>query len=281
MIDRVTLFLSSLVLVLSACGLSEPDVPRVLYFDPPEGRVQGDPNRVFIEHQYIVKLRPDGYDLSEREHYTGDFMFYQNHAWNPDDEVIYVYRVNYKPSEHWLVSLSVPGGELEAVSRLPPHGKRGRSSYSPLFAYDTRNETLVVADAQNPCGARLRNIWYVYDTKDDDWATYKLDNYAFTTLDFDRSTGNFFGVGAHSKKGELVVTLDATGNVLSETKIDLCAALQPSQFGYERQFFRSQLVDGSVHIYRHLYYGKHAEAAPYWGRQLYTVDVETGAIELR
>ncbi len=281
-INRATLLTSVLTISFAGCGLSEPDVPRVLYYDPPEGRIQGDPNRVFIDHQYIVKLRPDGYDLSQRERYTGDFVFYRNHAWNPDDEVIYVYKNNYKPSEHWLMSITVPGGDLEAVSRLPELKKHSTSGYSPMFAFDSRSRKLATVDAQQrPCGGAFKNIWYVYDVDGDDWSTHELNNYRFTTLDFDKSTGNFVGVGNSFEKGGLVVSLDATGNVLSETKSDLCAELQPRQFGYEQQYFHSQLVDGTVFIYRHLYYGKYAEGERFWERQLYTVDVATGAVERR
>ena len=277
--NRVTLTLS--LLALAGCGLPEPDVPRVLYFDPPDGRVQGDPNVLFNDHQYIVKLRPDGYDLSEREHYTGDFMFYQSHAWNPDDQVIYVYKANYKPSESWLMSISVPGGDLEAVSALPEYRRHRNTGYSPLFAYDSKNKALVTVDAQRPCGGAFKNLWYVYDIDSDDWTMHELDNYAFTTLDFDRAIGHFVGVGHHFKRGEFVVRLDATGRILSEAKSDLCGELEPRQFGYERQYFRSQLVDGTVRVYRHLYYGKHAEGERYWERQLYTVDVATGITKRR
>ena len=266
-------------LVLGGCGLSEPEIPRVLYFDPPNERIQGDPNRVFADHQYIVKLRPDGYDPSERQRYIGDFMYYRNHAWNPDGEVIYVYKVNYKPSQTWLMSISVPHGELEAVSQLPKD-RRG-SNYSPLFAYDGINNVLATVDAQGPCGGRLKSVWNVYDIDSDTWDEHALDGYAFTTLDFDPSSGNYVGVGFRRGGERIVATLDVAGNVITELEGDLCAVLEPRQHGFEQNFFRSQIVDGIVHIYRHLYYGRHAEGDRYWERQHYTVNIATGVTERR
>ena len=265
-----------MVSMLAGCGSSEPEVPRVLYFDPPNELIQGDPNRVFADYQYIVKLRPEGYDLSERQRYKGDFISYRNHAWNADDEVIYVYRVNYKPSQTWLMSISVPAGDLEPVSRLPKD-RRG-SDYSPLIAYDQRNNVLATTDAQGPCGGRLKNIWNVYDIDGDTWTEYQLDGYAFTTLDFDPNTGNYVGVGFRQGGDKIVATLDAAGNVIAAVESDLCAILEPRQHGFERDFFRSQVVDGMVHIYRNVYYGKHAENGSFWERQYYLVDVASGTV---
>ncbi len=42
--------------------------------------------------------------------------------------------------------------------------------------------------------------------------------------------------------------------------------------------FQSRIVGGKVHIYRHVYFGKHAEGGRYWERQRYQVDVNTGEI---
>ncbi len=266
-----------LALLVGGCGLSEPEVPRALYYDPPDERIEGDPNRVFASNQYIVKLRPGGYDLGDRQRYTGDFMYYRNHAWNPDDKVIYVYKVNHKPSETWLMSISVPDGQLAAIARLPKD-QRG-DNYSPLLAYDIDKKLLASTDFQGPCGGRLKNIWNVYDVGANTWAEHELDGYAFTTLDFDPGSGHYIAVGFRQRGKKVVATLDVAGNIISEVESDLCAALEPRQHGFEQNFFRSQLVGRVVHVYRHIYYGRHAEDGPFWERQHYTVNVDSGDIE--
>lgn len=262
--------------VMPGCGLDDPQVPRVLYFDPPNELVEGDPNSAWLAHQYVVRMTPDGYDTADRKRYDGDPVYIRNNAWNPDDQLIYAYRANFRPGETWLMGVSVPGMKTEALTAIPARTRGG--SFSPLFAYDTRSRRLAAADAQRPCGGQLTNIWYVYDVASGDWSEYSLDGYAFTTLDFDESRGSYVGVGFQFGAGRIVVRLDGEGKVLSRAEADLCNALEPRSHGYERVYYQSQIVDGVVQVYRHVYYGKHAKDGRYWERQRYLVDIETGAV---
>jgi hypothetical protein len=261
---------------LCACGLSDPEVPRAFYYDPPNELMGRDRSATWSNHQYVTRLTQDGFDTANLTRFTGEPLYYRNNAWNPDDQVIYAYKVNYKPSQTWLMSVSVPGLKREAVARIPDH-PRGHS-FSPLFAFDETRNQLVVADAQSPCGGQVTNIWYVYDVKSGEWAKNALDRYAFTTLNYDASEDNFVGVGFEFGEGRVVARIDSSGNVLSQVKADLCDALEPRQFGYEQIHYQSRIVDGVVHIYRHVYFGKHAEDGIFWERQRYLVDIASGDV---
>lgn len=262
--------------VLYACGLSDPEVPRAFYYDPPNELMERDRSDTWRSHQYVTRLTQDGFDTENAAHYTGEPVYYKNNAWNPEHEVIYGYKVNYKPSETWLMSVSVPGLKREAIARIPEH-PRGHS-YSPLFAFDDSRDQLVVADAQAPCGGKVTNIWNVYDVSSKSWSENTLDRYAFTTLNYDSSEDNFVGVGFKFGEGRVVARIDSSGKVLSQVEANLCDALVPRIHGYEQIHYQSQIVDGAVHIYRHVYFGKHAENGVFWERQRYRVDIESGDV---
>ncbi len=261
---------------LSACGLSDPEVPRAFYYDPPNELMGRDRSATWSSHQYVTRLTQDGFDAADVTRYTGEPLYYRNNVWNPDDQVIYGYKVNFKPSQTWLMSVSVPGLKHEAVTRIPDHPDG--HSFSPLFAFDDRRNQLVVADAQSPCGGKVVKIWYVYDVNSGEWVKNALDGYAFTTLNYDASEDNFVGVGFKSGEGRVVARIDSSGNVLSQVKADLCDILEPRQHGYEQIHYQSQIVNGVVHIYRHVYFGKHAEDGIFWERQRYLVDIASGDV---
>jgi hypothetical protein len=174
------------------------------------------------------------------------------------------------------MSISVPDHELEAVTRIPDHP--GGHSFSPLFAFDDTRNQLVVADAQAPCGGKVANIWFVYDVESGEQARRSLDGYAFTTLNYDASEDTFVGVGFKFGDGRVVARLDSSGNVISRVEADLCSVIEPRQHGYEQVHYQSQVVNGVVHVYRHVYYGRHAEEGIYWERQRYLVDIASGAV---
>ena len=270
----------SLVLIplaaFSACGLSDPEVPRAFYYDPPNELMGRDRSATWSNHQYVARLTQDGFDAADTTLYTGEPLYYRNNAWNPDDQVLYDYKVNYKPSQTWLMSVSVPDLNQKAVARIPEH-PRGHS-FSPLFAFDDTRTQLVVADAQSPCGGQIANIWYVYDVNSGEWAKSSLDGYAFTTLNYDGNEDSFVGVGFKSGGGRVVARIDRLGNVVSQVEANLCDALEPRQHGYEQIHYQSQIVDGVVHIYRHVYFGKHAEDGVFWERQRYLVDIASGEV---
>jgi len=261
---------------LSACELSDPEVLRAFYYDPPNELMGRDRSATWSNHQYVTRLTQDGFDPVDVTRYTGEPLYYRNNVWNPDDQVIYGYKVNYKPSQTWLMSVSVPGLKQKAVARIPNH-PRGHS-LSPLFAYDDRRNQLVVADAQSPCGGQIANIWYIYEVNSGEWAKNTLNGYAFTTLNYDASEDNFVGVGFKSGDGRVVARIDSSGKVLSQVKADLCDILEPRLHGYEEIHYQSQIVDGAVHIYRHVYFGKHAEDGVFWERQRYLVDIGSGEV---
>lgn len=264
------------LVVLCACGLSDPEVPRAFYFDPPNESMAADRSATWSQHQYVARMTPGGFDTTNLQPYSGESLYYRNNAWNPEDRVIYGYKVNYKPSETWLMSVSVPNHKLKAVSKIPDH-PRGYS-FSPLFAFDNMRGHLVVADAQNPCGSKFTNIWYTYDVNADTWMNNSLDKYAFTTLNYDPVADNFVGVGMKFGQGRFVVRLDHSGNLLNQVESDLCEAMEPRIHGYEQIHYQSQILDGVVHIYRHVYFGRHAKDDVYWERQHYTVNIASGAV---
>lgn len=259
-----------------ACGLSDPEVPRAFYYDPPNELMGRDRSATWSNHQYVTRLTRDGFDVANVTRYTGEPLYYRNNAWNPDQRVIYGYKVNYKPSQTWLMSVSVPDLKREAVARIPEH-PRGHS-FSPLFAFDDTRNQLVVADSQSPCGGKIANIWYVYDVSSGRWSENTLDDYAFTTLDYDRNEDNFVGVGFKGGEGRVVARIDSSGNVLSQVEANLCDTLEPRLHGYEQIHYQSQIVDGVVHIYRHVYYGEHAKDGIFWERQRYLVDIASGDV---
>jgi len=271
---RLGLVLLSLS-ALKACGLSDPEVARTFYYDPPNELMARDRSATWMKHQFVTRFSASGFDSAEVKPYTGEALYYNNTAWNPENQVIYGYRVNYKPSQTWLMAVAVPSLKQEAVTRIPDH-PRGHS-YSPLFAFDTQRNQLAVADAQSPCGGQVVNIWNVYDVGTDKWAKNTLDGYAFTTLNYDAREDNFIGVGFQFGEGPVVARIDSSGNVVSQIKADLCAVLEPRQFSYEQSYYQSQIVGGVVHVYRHVYYGKHANDGVFWERQRYLVDIESGA----
>lgn len=265
------------LIALSACGLSDPEIPRTFYYDPPNELMARDRSKTFTDNQYVTRMTPNGFDTENATHYAGEPVYYKNNAWNPEEQVLYGYKVNYKPSQTWLMSVSVPDLKHEAVTRIPDHPND--HSYSPLFAFDDKRNQLIVADAQAPCGGRVSNIWYVYDVEADEWTKNALDRYAFTTLNYDAREDNFVGVGFKFGEGRVVARIDSSGNVLSQVKADLCNVIEPRQHGYEQIHYQSQIVNGVVHIYRHVYYGRHAEDGVYWERQRYLVDTATGAVQ--
>ena len=153
------------------------------YYDPPNKQIEGDPSATWIRYQSVARLTPGGYDTTDLESYDGEWFYYRNSAWNPADQVMYAYKVNYKPGQTWLMAVSVPKMELKPVSRIPDLPRGG--GFSPLFAFDTTRGTLIVADAQRPCGSAFVNAWYSYDVHGDTWTKNTLDKYAFTTLNYD------------------------------------------------------------------------------------------------
>ena len=111
-----------------------------------------------------------------------------------------------------------------------------------------------------------------------EWFKNALDGYAFTTLNYDASGDNFVGVGFKSGEERVVARIDSSGIVLSQVKADLYDILEPRQHGYEQINYQSQIVDGVVHIYRHVYFGKYAEDGSFWERQRYLVDIASGDV---
>ena len=83
--------------LLCACGLSDPQIPRAFYYDPPNKQIEGDPSATWIRYQSVARLTPGGYDTTDLESYDGEWFYYRNSAWNPADQVMYAYKVNYKP----------------------------------------------------------------------------------------------------------------------------------------------------------------------------------------
>jgi len=264
---------------VTACGDSARDVAWAWYFDPPNERMAGDRYATWTSHQYVVPLTASGYGVADGKRYDGDPVSYRNSAWNPHDGVLYAYKPNYRPSETWLMAVSVPRLKTEAVTRIPEH-PRGWS-FSPLFAFDVHRRELVVADAQGPCGGQVRKTWYVYDVEADEWRGHSLDNYALTTLDYDPVEQVYVGVGFEFGESRVVVKLDRDGTVLSQVKADLCAALEPRLHGFDQVHYQSRIIDGAVHVYRHVYYGDKAGDGRYWERQLYVVDIATGRVTRR
>jgi hypothetical protein len=71
-----------------------PEVPRTFYFDPPNELIARDRSEVFTSNQYVTRWTPDGFDAENATPYTGGPVYYRKTAWNPDDQVLYGYKVN-------------------------------------------------------------------------------------------------------------------------------------------------------------------------------------------
>lgn len=266
----------ALIAGLLGCESSEPGVPRIFYFDPPNEPVTQDMYRVRAAHQYLAPLTPNGPSTEGMIKYRGEPVAYHLSAWNPKKGVIYTTaRIKGEP---WVVQITVPGLDVEPLARVPktPRGKR----FTPQLAYDHRSGRLVAADHQHFCGAKLLKPWHVLHINSRKWQKGSIEKHAFATLDYYEPENVFVGVGldfAGEGSSKVVAKVDPSGNVVSQVEADVCSVLKPRS-GFDRQWVQSQIVGDKVQIIRHLYYGRDAEQGKYWERQLYEVDVNTGEV---
>ena len=271
----------AVILGLIAVGLvyflDRGEEPHGLVVDWPNAPVERTYFDTGLTNLHVAPLTEDGYDLGRGTRYQGDAVAFDQNVWMPSLKAILTSARNERPGEIWLIAIEVPSLDRRALTAIPltPRG----DFFSPMFAVDADGERLFVVDQQRFCAFSRLGVWHIWNAGDETWTTHPLSRHALVTLDYIPERDVLVGVGYDfEEKRRVVATFTPEGELVEQHGADVCAVLEPAQFGYDNQTIRSRLRNGIIAIERQLYYGEHAQDGQYWETQHIEVDPATGRI---